>query len=101
MESRGRLVARRRRAPATSAQAASLPYQHSFVFVWKNFDEFRQHLLPVLQNPFAARTAGRIDVAGDEAAQSFDVLDGHGFQIDARMIAAAFGEVALLVKHVS
>ena len=43
--------------------ARGLRLSDPLVFVREDFDEFRQHAVPVFQNPFAARAAGGFDVA--------------------------------------
>ena len=66
----------------------------------EHFDELRQHVVPVLQDPLAARAAGRFHMPRNQVLERLNILLGHGLQIDGRAVATYFGKVAMLVQNV-
>src|ERR1700733_1780004 len=48
--------------------------QDALVFMRKYFDKFRQHGIPMFQDPFPLRAVSEFGVPADQAMQDFDVL---------------------------
>src|SRR5688572_12352377 len=68
----------------------------------KYFDEARQHIRPVLQNPLRAWTARGLKVLSDQIVQSLGVARiDQRFQIHGSQITALLGKVTFTVKYVS
>src|ERR1035438_10195702 len=75
--------------------------QDALVLVWKDLDEARLRLGPVLQNPCGVRASGQVAMAFEQAAHPDYILrENQWFQIDAGLIAATRSEVAPLVIDV-
>src|SRR3954469_4250710 len=74
--------------------------QNPFVLVREDFDEFRAHLFPVLNDPLAARTLGVFDVLRDQREQLRLIFIRDRLEVDGRGVAPLLGEVALLVEDV-
>src|ERR1017187_6096727 len=79
----------------------ALDTENALVFVREDFDEERLRIGPVLENPCGARAAGEVTMAREQGADVFDVFGvGQRLQINAGLVAAARGEVALVVVDV-
>jgi hypothetical protein len=69
--------------------------------VREDLDEARLRVGPVLENPCGARAAGEVAMAFEQAATRLDVFGiDQRLQIDAGLVAARVGEVALIVVDV-
>ena len=67
----------------------------------EDLDEVRLRVGPVLEDPGGARAAGEVAMAREQAADCFNVFGvDERLQIDAGLVAAARGEVALIVVDV-
>src|SRR5579863_9069088 len=62
--------------------------QHPLVFVREDLHEFGQHLVPVIEDPARARTAGDFGVSGDPLEQQLLVFGiGDRLEVDSRLVA--------------
>ena len=67
----------------------------------EDLDESRLRVGPVLEDPRGARAAGEVAMALEQAADLVDVVGvDERLEIDAGLVAAARGEVALIVVDV-
>src|SRR6202451_1298956 len=94
-----------RRAGNVGLASATYP-QHSLVFVREDFDKPRQRLRPVVENPSRARAAGEFQMPRHEISYKLRFRElsilrfENRFEVNRIEIAALFGEVSTLVKHV-
>ena len=75
---------------------------HALEFVREHFHELRQHRVPVLENAFGERAAGRIEMPVDRGVQNMLIVRvEHLFQIDRSLIATVLNELARFIQHIS
>src|ERR1022692_2007646 len=75
--------------------------QHSLEFVRENFDEPRDQLVPVVENPLSAAAARQFSVTRDKVSDDLDILTvEQRLEIDRVEIAAFFGEIHVLVENI-
>src|ERR1700738_4043120 len=68
----------------------------------ENFDEARQHLLPVIENIVCGLTSRELKMFLDQIPYQLDIARfDHWFKINRRQIASLLGEIASLVADVS
>ena len=92
----------KRRNGGRSVDGLSAGYaQDALVLVREDLDELGLLTGPVLEDPCGARAAGEVAMAREQGAEFFDVFRvDQRFEIDAGLVAAARGEVALIVVDV-
>ena len=79
----------------------ALDAEDALVFVREDFDEERLCVSPVLENPGGTGAAGEVAMTGEQSLNFFNVFGvDQGLQIHAGLVAAARGEVALIVVDV-
>src|SRR5208283_5116624 len=79
----------------------ALDAEDPLILVREDLDELRLSFGPVLEDPGGARAAGEVAMASEERADEFDVGGAReGLEIDTGLVAAARGEVALIVVDV-
>ena len=79
----------------------ALDTEDALVLVREDFDEERLRVGPVLENPRGARAAGQVAMAREQGVDFLDVVGvDQWLEIHAGLVAAARGEVALIVVDV-
>src|SRR5579871_6168365 len=75
--------------------------EHTLVFVREHFDEARQGVRPVVENPFGAWATRQFGMTRDEIFERLEIADiMQRLEVDRFEIAALLGEVSVLVEYV-